>query len=137
MMNTSAVAARYKGVQVTTCSPVQLLVMLFDGVIRFATEAQHAMALKDRARVGDRIGRAHDIITELAATLDPTHAPELADNLLAVYGFCVRRLIEANIEQNPAKLVDVVNAVTPLREGFAEAKKLVDAGNSHPASKEP
>ena len=124
MMNPSAAAARYKGVAVTTCSPGQLLVMLYDGILRFCTEAKVAIEKKDRARAGERIGRAHEIVSHLTATLDPSHAPELADNLMAVYGFCVRRLLEANLEQNAAKLVEVVNAILPIREGFAEANKL-------------
>jgi flagellar secretion chaperone FliS len=95
--NISSAAARYRGVQVKTCSPLQLLVMLFDGAIRFIGEAESAMAAKDRARAGERIGKAHAIIAELAATLDRDQAPELCDNLLG----------------------EVVRALTPLREGFA------------------
>ncbi|MDB4943515.1 MAG: Flagellar biosynthesis protein FliS [Labilithrix sp.] len=117
--NASAVAARYKGVQVQTCSPVQLLVMLYDGALRFVAEAQAAMVAKDRARAGDRIGRAHAIVTELTATLDHEQAPELCENLLALYSFCTRRLLEANLAQDPKILADVVIALTPIREGFA------------------
>lgn len=120
--NASAVAARYKGVQVQTCSPVQLLVMLFDGALRFVGEAQTAMVAKDRARAGERIGRAHAIVSELAATLDPEAAPELCENLLALYAFSSRRLLEANIAQDPKLLADVVTALTPIREGFAAVR---------------
>jgi flagellar secretion chaperone FliS len=115
----SNAAARYRGVQVATCSPLQLLVMLFDGAIRFIGEAETAMAAKDRARAGDRIGKAHAIVAELAATLDREPAPELADNLLAIYTFCMGHLLEANIHQDPKRLTEVVAALTPLREGFA------------------
>ena len=117
--NVASAAARYRGVQVKTCSPLQLLVMLFDGAIRFIGEAEAAMAAKDRARAGERIGKAHAIITELAATLDREHAPELCDNLLAIYGFCTGYLLEANFHQDPKRLSEVVAALTPLREGFA------------------
>ena len=117
--NASAAAARYRGVQVKTCSPLQLLVMLFDGAIRFIGEAETAMLAKDRARAGDRIGRAHAIIAELAATLDRDQAPELCDNLLALYSFSMGHLLEANLHQDPKRLAEVVAAITPLREGFA------------------
>ncbi len=115
----SAAAARYKGVQVKTCSPVQLVVMLFDGAIRFTTEAEAAIEAKDCARLGDRIGRAHAILVELASTLDRDQAPELCDNLLAIYAFCMTHLVEANLHQDPKRLREVVLALTPLREGFS------------------
>jgi flagellar secretion chaperone FliS len=119
LLNVNAAAAKYRGVQVATYSPLQLLVMLFDGAIRFTTEASTAMSSGDRARAGERIGKAHAIVEELAATLDPTNAPELCENLLALYSFAMRRLVEASLEQDTVKLGEVVIALTPLREGFA------------------
>ncbi len=117
--NASAAAARYKGVQVKTCSPVQLLVMLFDGAMRFAGEAEAAMAVRDWARSGERIAKVHAILVELASTLDREQAPELCDNLLAIYSFCMTHLVEANLHRDPKRLRDVVAALIPLREGFA------------------
>lgn len=119
-MTAAAAASRYRGVQVQTSSPVQLVVMLFDGIIRFSGEALDAFEKGDRARAGDRIGRTMAIIDELIATLDTSHAPELAHNLLGIYGFCKRRLFEANLKRDVQCLRDVVDAVTPLREGFAQ-----------------
>lgn len=115
----ASAAARYRGVQLNTASPAQLVVMLYDGALRFVGEADEAFARDDRARAGDRIGRALAIVDELAATLDPTHAPELADNLLALYGFCKQRLLAANLGRDRAALADVVTALTPLREAWA------------------
>jgi flagellar secretion chaperone FliS len=122
-LNVAAVAARYKGVQMTTASPAQLVVMLYDGVIRFSNEAEEALAKDDRARAGDRVGRAIAIVDELTATLNFDHAPELAENLTALYGFCKRRLFAANLERNRAFLKDVVTTLTPLREAWATVAK--------------
>lgn len=119
MMTVKAAASKYKGVQVQTSSPANLVVMLFDGILRFTSEAEVALDVNDRARFGDRVGRALAIVDHLMATLDPTHAPELADNLMAVYGFCKRRLYTANMKLDRAALADVKTAVRPLREGFA------------------
>ncbi len=117
-LSVSAVAARYRGVQVATCSPVQLLVMMYDGVLRFVHEADAALGRRDRARVGDRIGKALAILEELSATLDPSQAPELCENLLGLYTFSRERLLEANLHQDPARLADVLAVLTPLREAF-------------------
>ena len=115
----AAAAARYRGVQLNTASPAQLVVMLYDGTLRFVAEADEAFGRDDRARAGDRIGRALAIVDELAATVDPAHAPELAENLIALYGFCKRRLLSANLERDRNALADVVAALTPLREAWA------------------
>jgi flagellar secretion chaperone FliS len=119
--NVFAAAARYRGVQVATCSPLQLLVMLFDGAIRFIGEAETAIGAGDRARVGERVGKAHAILAELASTLDRDQAPELVDNLLGIYTFCMGHLLEANLHQDPKRLGEVVAALTPLREAFSAA----------------
>ncbi|MCW5835077.1 MAG: flagellar export chaperone FliS [Labilithrix sp.] len=118
-MSVAAAASRYRGVQLNTASPAQLVVMLYDGMLRFVSEADDALVRGDRARAGERIGRAIAIVDELAATLDPTHAPELAENLIALYGFCKRRLFEANLNRDRDALADVVTSLTPLREAWA------------------
>lgn len=115
----NGVAARYKKVQVNTCAPAQVLVMLYDGIMRFASEAEAAMRRDDRATAGERIGRCLAILEELDATLDTRHAPELCDNLRAIYGFARRRLTEANLQRNPALLGEIRPAIEPLREAFA------------------
>jgi flagellar protein FliS len=120
MISVTAAASKYRGVQLQTSSPAQLVVMLYDGILRFVTEAHVALEAGDRARMGDRIGRAIAIIDELTATLDHKYAPELADNLTALYGFSKRRLYDANIKLDAAALADVKTAIVPLRDAFSQ-----------------
>lgn len=119
MITVSAAASKYRGVQLQTSSPAQLVVMLYDGILRFVVEAHAALETNDRARTGERIGRALAIIDELTATLDHKFAPELAENLTALYGFCKRRLYDANMKGDTQALADVKTAIAPLREAFA------------------
>lgn len=123
IMSPAAAASRYRGVQVATASPAQIVAMLYGGIIRFTSEAEEAMARDDRARAGDRIGRAMAIVDELAATLDSTQAPELANNLLSLYDFCKRRLLAANLNRDAKALGEVIAAITPLKDAFAELAK--------------
>jgi flagellar protein FliS len=118
---TQAALARYGAVKVTTASPGQILVMLYDGLLRFLKEAQTAMSAKDRKKAGERISRAHAILAYLLGTLDTTHAPDLCKNLQAVYVFCMQRLLSANIQQDVEKLAEVVRVLTPLREAWTTA----------------
>lgn len=120
-VHTPTVLSKYGTVQVTTCTPGQLLVMLYDGLFRFLGEAQTAIRAKDRARAGERIRRAHAILEMLASTLDPTHAPELCENLHGLYLFCMSKVVAANVHQDADKLSEVLRVLTPLREAWRDA----------------
>ena len=120
-MISAAAIAKYKTVQVTTCSPGELLVMLYNGLFRFLGEAASAIKAGDRAVAGERIGRSHDILAELVAGLNPVHAPELCDNLQGLYFFCMSRIVEANLHQDAARIEDVLRILTPLREAWTIA----------------
>ena len=120
IMSPSTAASRYRGVQVATASPAQIVAMLYGGIIRFTSEADDAMGKNARARAGERIGKAMAIVDELASTLDGNQAPELANNLMSLYDFCKRRMLEANLNQDRKALADVIAAVLPLKEAFSE-----------------
>ena len=122
-MTTQNAAARYQKNHVTLASPATIVSMLFDGAIRFANEAAQAIEKRDRPRVGDRLNKSHAILEELASTLDRSHAPELCDNLLGIYGFCMKELLRANLSQDPAVIAGVVKTLMPLRDAWAELAK--------------
>jgi len=122
------VANRYKAVQVRTSSPGEVLVMLFDGLFRFLGEARDAMTRDDRALAGDRIDRAHAILTELAASLNKSVEPELCENLEALYLFSSQKLLEANIHRDPGKIADAMRILDPIRDGFKIAIREQAAG---------
>jgi flagellar protein FliS len=113
--------AKYGAVKVTTANPGQILVMLYDGLLRFLREASDAMTARQRGRCGERISRSMAIVRQLLSDLDPTYAPELCQNLRALYLFCIQHLLSANIEQNPAKVEDVIRVLTPLRDAWVDA----------------
>lgn len=117
-MTMSAAIQRYKAVQVKTSSPGEILVMLYDGLFKFLEEAKEALAADDRARAGERINRAHAIISELATSLNKSVAPELCENLEAIYFFCSGRLIEANLHRDPDRIAEVIRVLAPVRDGF-------------------
>ncbi|MBX3186735.1 MAG: flagellar export chaperone FliS [Labilithrix sp.] len=114
------VALRYRNAQVKQCSPAELVLLLFDGAIRFSSEAEAAMEKGDRARSGERIGRCIAILEQLEGGLDRSHAPELCDNLAALYTFCRSRLLAANLTQDRAALEEIRRVLRPVRDGWAE-----------------
>ena len=64
--------------------------------------------------------RAEAIIDELTVTLDHERGGEVASRLQGIYAFCRRHLIEAAIEQDPAKIEEVSELLGELREAWAE-----------------
>ena len=118
---TQTAIARYGAVKVTTASPGQILVMLYDGLLRFLREAQVAIVAKECAKSGERIGRSLAILDQLLIGLDPKHAPELCERLQSLYVFCIQRLVRANVERNADMVGDVVRVLSPLRDAWSTA----------------
>lgn len=116
-----AALARYGAVKVTTSTPGQLLVMLYDGLIRFLREAQAAMVGNDRRKCGEKLSRANAILAELLGTLDPSHNPQLCATLQPLYMFCMNHLLKANIQQKPEMIGEVIVMLMPLRDAWAKA----------------
>jgi flagellar protein FliS len=113
--------ARYGNVKVMTASPADHIVMLYDASFRFLREAIEASKAKDRARMGERIGRANNIFVSLLGGLDRSVSPKLCDQLEPLYGFCMRHVLMANLKNDPVKLEEVISVLLPLRNAWAEA----------------
>jgi len=114
-------AARYQTVQVTTSNPGDLLIALLDGLFKFLNQARTALRNNALLTARKPINRSHAIVSELYASLDHSQAPELCKNLEAVYGFCLDRILYANLHNDPNALDDVVRVLSPIREAFTTA----------------
>ena len=95
---------QYQKTQVTTASREKVLLMLYEGAIRFTRQAKAAMEAGKIAEKGKCISKATAIISELMATLDFKVGGQLAQDLENLYIFMIDKLIEANIQ----------NAVAPI-----------------------
>ena len=124
---------QYKNSQILNASPEQILIMLYDGAIRFCREAQVALKENDLRRQADKISRAMAIVTEFSNTLDREVGGEIAENLDALYAFMNRELVRANLEKDPAALQSVEGLLSDLRGTWAEAIAL-NRQAGHPAA---
>ncbi len=84
-------ARRYAQATQETASPERLMVLLFEAALRHMRGA--AAALEAGRPAGDALVKAGDIVAHLDATFDRARAPELAENLGAVYRFTCQRLV--------------------------------------------
>ena len=118
---TAAFINQYLETQVNTASPERLLIMLYDGAIRFLKEAECAMAEHQVSLQGTLISRTISIINELSATLDHEIGGEIAADLEALYDFMNRELLLANLKDDPNRLGQVRKMLTGLRDTWQKA----------------
>jgi flagellar protein FliS len=86
----------YRKTQVSTASPVQLVIQLYEGAIRFTEQGIRAIEASNPAAAHHGLVRAQAIVTELRATLNPTTG-EVAQSLDRVYDLIYRQLLAANV----------------------------------------
>lgn len=113
--------SRYQNTQVTTASPEQILIMLYDGAIRFVRQAMENVEKGNRAVKIEAIGRAVAIITEFRNTLDHEVGGEIAANLDSLYEFMLRELLGANLRNDLGRLQTVEGLLCDLRETWMQA----------------
>lgn len=119
-MNPYAKTGAYTEASVLTAPPGRLVVMLYDGALRFIAQAGVAMRSGDPERARDRLRRVEAIIDELNLALDMRYG-ELPAQLRAIYLFCKRELRDAATGAQPEQLERVARLLADLREGWDEA----------------
>ncbi|WP_062065330.1 flagellar export chaperone FliS [Cellvibrio sp. OA-2007] len=107
-MNSYSAVQNYASVKVhssvETASPHRLIQMLFEGALERIAQAKGAMAQNQIARKGELIGKAVAIVGGLQGSLNDKEGGALAANLDGLYDYVIRRLSQANYENNPEYL---------------------------------
>ena len=111
-------ANQYKQMSIKTANRGQILIMLYEAAIRHVKKAAIAIEQKDIGAKGVAIGKAHDIINELNATLNFEIGGDIALNLERLYNFMAEQLVKANIENSKASLEIVQKNLETLLEGW-------------------
>ncbi|NLW17857.1 MAG: flagellar export chaperone FliS [Firmicutes bacterium] len=112
--------AQYRQTQVQTAAPEQLIVMLYDGVIKFGLKAKECIANRDMAGANAALIRVQDIISELQLSIND-EAGEIAQQLRSLYDYFYRRALDANLAKDVAIIDEIVNMVRDLRSTWVEA----------------
>ena len=121
--------AKYKQASVLTASREQILLMLYEGAIKFTKLALKAMEEKKVAERGQNIIRAYDIIMELQATLDHKVGGELSQQLEQLYMFMLDQYTKANIKSDPEPLRANIKVLENLYEGWKQAIEKIKKDN--------
>jgi len=112
---------RYRAVKIQTATPAQIMLMLYDGAIRFAKIAKQKIDADDLAGKGTYVGKVQAIISELMSSLDFSIAPELCTQLEQLYIYIMEQLTEANVSMKQEPLDVVIKLLLTLREGWGQA----------------
>ena len=108
----------YQENAVSTQSKGRLIVMLYDGAIKFMRLAIIEMEKKNYEAKGRYLNKALDIINELNVILDMDAGGEIAGNLRKLYIFMSNRLSQANIKCDPQMVRDVIKLMEELNRGW-------------------
>ncbi|MCD6365703.1 MAG: flagellar export chaperone FliS [Planctomycetes bacterium] len=108
----------YQENAVTTQSSGHLIVMLYDGAVKFLKQAIDAMEAGNIADKGRFITKAMDIINELDGVLDMDAGGDIALNLRRLYCFMRGHMVQANIKSDPRMLRDVISLLEELNESW-------------------
>lgn len=109
---------QYKQNQITTASQGKLIVMLYDGMIKFLNIAIESMEPRTYDVVNNNIQKTQDIISELMLSLNMDEGGQVAQNLLSLYVYFKKRLIEANMQKDAQILVEVLKLIKELRDAW-------------------
>lgn len=117
-------ADAYRRMEAETRSPMEMVVLLYDGAIRFTNEARDAIARDNvRART-EATRRTLDIVLELQSTLNVKDGGDIARELDRLYSYITTKLLEVT-RGNAAAADEIHKLLTTLRDGFSQAAAAV------------
>jgi len=114
----------YKNNSVNFASKDQLLLMLVDGAVKFSKIGRQAILDKDIKKAHENIMKTQNIFYELMATLDVDKGGEWAKQLMNIYDFITRRLVDANIKKDILIMDEVLPLIEDIRDTWNKANSL-------------
>jgi flagellar protein FliS len=121
----------YKTISLETAPPGQLVLMLFDGAIKFLERAKLGFGIEDPVEMNEtvhnNITRAQDIINELNSTLNMDQGGEVAVVLRDLYVYLDNRLFESNIRKESQGVQEVIDRLGTVQAGWSEMLELESA----------
>lgn len=118
-MNATNLAANYTRIQTT--SKTQLLIMLYEGAIKFSTMAINDIAAGDIPSKRTYITKTINILNELNHALDHDMGGDIAEGLESLYLYMINRLVEANLKSDPQMIKEVIELLRNMKDTWEQA----------------
>jgi flagellar protein FliS len=113
-------AQAYIQTQVSSRSPLELVVMLYEGLIRFTGEARAAIERRDLVAKRVAMSRALAVLSELQSTLNMTEGGDVSVSLDGLYTYMNGLLLEASMQNTIAPLEETLKLAATLRDAWTE-----------------
>ena len=111
---------QYRKNAISTSSQGRLIVMMYEGAIKFTTMAIKSIDEGDIAGQGKYISKTHDIISELSLALDIEKGGEVALRLESLYQYTLSQLTIANIKSDRKTLENIIKILSPLNNAWEQ-----------------
>ncbi len=118
---------RYLQTAVETAHPARLVVMLYDGALRFLNHAIESIERRDHEQQNLYLQKAQRILGELISSLDFAQGGEIAENLFQLYTYLYNQLVQANLNDDAAKVRHAIALLSELREAWDTIASQVEA----------
>ncbi len=113
-------ADAYRQTQVQSRTPLELVVMLYDGALQFMAAAQDAIGRRDIHARKTALSKTMAIISELQSTLNMDQGGDIARSLDDLYRWANVRLLDAAVNNDPVPIDEVATVFKTLREGWSD-----------------
>lgn len=123
-MQYDKIAKSYKAQSVKTASPGKLVLMLFDGYLKFSATAKRGFdeeeLTKKNELINNNLIKAQNIVTELQSSLDMSVPGELPGTLYRLYDYVLHQLQQANLQKKVVPIEEADKVMDELRDAWAE-----------------
>jgi flagellar secretion chaperone FliS len=113
-------AGQYQQAQFATADRGRLLLLMFDGALRFLAQAEDGLRNDRVEEFVAQLGRAQAVIAELLHTLDHKAGGEIAAQLDRLYRFMLEHLVEANVRKSPRHVAEVRNVMAIIADSYRQ-----------------
>jgi flagellar protein FliS len=111
---------QYKKTVFANTDRVQIILMLYDGILNHIKIAKQKVERGDIMSKGTHLSKATLIVTELSNVLDMEKGGEISMNLRSLYTYVLQRLLYANLNNDVAALEEAEKIIGTIKDGWKE-----------------
>ena len=123
-MNLAQYAKSYQAIAVTTASPGNLVLLMFDGALRFLSMATFGFECEDISKrnevIHNNLIKTQNILRELQCSLDMKLGGEFSTRMFALYDYMIEELRKANMAKDKAPIEIVTRLLGEIRDAWAQ-----------------
>jgi len=111
-----------------TASPHRLILMLYEGAMKFGNQAIKSLDTQDVETSNKALTKTQDILYELIACLNDERGGQIAGNLRQLYLYMIDLLVQANLQKDKAKVVEAMGYLQDIKSAWEQIGKEVAVG---------